>query len=85
MKNPHETITELMKIKGQLPVEVDINTNMIFFTNDDNKHIERKSYSDENIHYVPTNTLVQSTSNKNKTISKQKKMSTKTMKRKANK
>jgi len=85
MKKPHETITELMKIKGQLPVEVDINTNMIFLTNDDNKHIERKFYSDENIHYVPTNTLVQSTANKNKTVSKQKKMSTKTMKRKANK
>ena len=60
IKTKNERISEILKEKGERPIEVDMAKNVNLFTDDDDIHISRKFYSDENIHYVPINSLISS-------------------------
>ena len=51
-------ITELIKLKGESPVEVNLGLNTNYYTMDGNNNIDRKFYTDENINYIPTNSLI---------------------------
>jgi hypothetical protein len=51
-------ITELIKLKGESPVEVNLDLNTNYYTMDGNNNIDRKFYTDENINYIPINSLI---------------------------
>jgi hypothetical protein len=51
-------IAEVLKVKGESPVEIKLNSNVNYYTMDGNTNIERKYFIDDNIHYIPTNSLL---------------------------
>jgi hypothetical protein len=59
-KDKKDHIAEVIKVKGQAPVELKIDTRINYFANDDNYNISRKYYADKNIHYIPSNSLIKS-------------------------
>ena len=57
-----DEIARLIKRKGNAPVEINAPSTVKYFTVGDNVHIDRKYYTDETIHYIPNNTIIQSLS-----------------------
>jgi hypothetical protein len=59
-KNKKDHISEIIKVKGEAPVELKIDTSINYFTNDENNNINKKYFTDNNIHYIPSNLLIKS-------------------------
>jgi len=57
-KAKQSNITEIIKLKGESPIEIKLDSNVNYYTMDENIDIDRKYYTDENIHYIPTNSLI---------------------------
>ena len=60
VKDKKDHIAEIVKIKGQIPVQVKLDSNVNYFTMDENVNIDRKFYTDKDINYIPTNSLIKS-------------------------
>jgi hypothetical protein len=51
-------IQEAIKAKGEAPLELKFDKNINYFTMDENNKIDRKYFTDDNIHYVPTHSIL---------------------------
>jgi hypothetical protein len=59
-KDKKDHISEIIKVKGKAQVELKIDTSINYFINDENNNINKKYYTDKNMHYIPSNLLIQS-------------------------
>jgi hypothetical protein len=52
-------IAETIKAKGEAPLELKFDKNINYFTMDKNNNIDRKYFTDDNINYIPTNSIIE--------------------------
>lgn len=68
IKDKKDHISEIVKIKGQVPLQVKLDSKVNYYTMDSNVNIDRKYYTDKDINYIPTNSLIKSYPTKMSTI-----------------